>query len=98
MNINEAFPIPELVERVAKAMWIARCAHTMRTAGIELEAWGDDGVVPLANGIIEEAIAAIEAMRVPTEAMYKAASAYQDRLTPFYSGYQAAIDAALSRS
>jgi hypothetical protein len=62
MNIIEAFPIPAVVERVARAMWEQRCAHTMRTAGIKLEGWGEDGVVPLANGIIEEAIAAIKAM------------------------------------
>lgn len=69
MNINKEFPIPEMVERVAKAIWLARCVHTMRTAGIELEIWGEDSVVPIANGIMEEARAAIEAMREPTKAM-----------------------------
>lgn len=63
MKISETFPISEMVERVARAMWLQRCAYTMRTAGIELESWGEDGLVPLANGIIEEARAAIEAMR-----------------------------------
>jgi hypothetical protein len=50
----------EIVERVAKAMWDVRRAHA-NNAGIFLEFWGD-GTIPRANGIMEEARAAIEAI------------------------------------
>ena len=58
--------VMDMVEQVARAMWGQRCKRAARQ-GIELEAWGD-GFWPSANGIMEEARAAIEAMREPTEA------------------------------
>lgn len=57
----------EMIEQVAKAMWDVRRAHA-NNAGIELEFW-DDGTIPKANGIMDEARAALEAMREPTKAM-----------------------------
>lgn len=48
------------VDRVACAIWndrVQRCA----LLGIVLEPWGD-GTIPRANGVFEEAIAAIKAM------------------------------------
>jgi hypothetical protein len=56
-----------MIERVAKAMWDARRANANNNE-VELEFWGD-GSIPKANGIMDEARAAIEAMREPTEAM-----------------------------
>ena len=51
----------EMIEEVAKAIWDVRRAHANK-AGIWLEFWGD-GSIPKENGIMEEARAAIEAMR-----------------------------------
>ncbi len=56
-----------MIERVARAIWEQR-----RTKALELlpdhplEEWGD-GSIPKANGIMEEAQAAIEAMQEPIE-------------------------------
>ncbi len=49
----------EQVEDVAKAIWDARRAYA-NNAGIQLEYWGD-GAIPRANGIMDEARAAIAA-------------------------------------
>lgn len=57
----------EMLEQVAKAMWDARRAHA-NNSGVELELWGD-GTIPKANGIMDEARAAIEAMIDPTDNM-----------------------------
>lgn len=57
----------EMIEMVAQAMWASRRAHA-NNSGIELEFWGD-GTIPKANGIMDEARAAIEAMREPTNRM-----------------------------
>lgn len=53
-----------MIELVAMAMWEARrvCTRKLGLAEFDLEGWGD-GSVPRANGIMEEAHAAIEAMR-----------------------------------
>lgn len=67
MKIAEAFPIPEKVEEVARAMWDVRRANA-NNAGIFLEFWGD-GTVPICNGILEEARVAIKAMEEPTNLM-----------------------------
>lgn len=50
----------DMIETVARAKWEAR-REFARKAGVELEPWGD-GSFPLANGILEETRAAIEAM------------------------------------
>ena len=52
------------VEHVARAIWEARRRHARATRGWELEEWGD-GSVPLANGIMDEAKAALEAWATP---------------------------------
>lgn len=57
----------EMVERVAKAMWAQRVKRA-GSWGVELEGWGD-GSVPLSNGIMDEAIAAMKAMREMTVEM-----------------------------
>jgi len=60
----------EMIERIARAIWNQRRA-SVAELGIDLEEWGDGGI-PRANKVFEEARAAIEAMREPTEAMLKA--------------------------
>jgi hypothetical protein len=55
------------IEAVARAMWERRRTFASEQR-ITLEAWGD-GSVPRANGVMEEARAAIEAIREPTEDM-----------------------------
>lgn len=80
-----------MVEKMARAMW----AQRRKFAGsvpIELEDWGD-GSIPKANGIFEEAQAAIEAMREPTEEMKAACMA--PRVGSPMESYTAMIDAAL---
>ena len=55
-----------VLERVARAMWEQRrkkAAEDFPTLP-PLDEWGDDGAVPRANGIMEEARAGLEAMRV----------------------------------
>ncbi len=52
----------ELKERVARAIWARRRAFAMLENGIELEPWGD-GRIPEANGVIFEAMAAIEVIK-----------------------------------
>jgi hypothetical protein len=49
------------IQRVARAMWEKRRELALRS-DIILEEWGD-GTIPKANGIHEEAAAAIAAMR-----------------------------------
>ena len=88
----------DMIEQVAKAMWDVRRAHAMNEAGIELEFWGD-GTIPKANGIMDEARAAIEAMREPTDEMVAAG----ERLEPDYQYFmpdywRAMIEVALSPS
>jgi hypothetical protein len=85
--------VSEMIERVAKAMWDARRANANNN-GVELEFWGD-GSIPKANGIMDEARAAIEAMREPTGAMviagrYPAGGGPEAEAT-----WEAMIDAAL---
>lgn len=85
-----------MVEKVARAMW----AQRRKFAGlvpIKLEDWGD-GTIPLANGIFEEAVAAIEAMREPTDEMRRSATSqgYIDSLGDAGFVWQAMIDAALN--
>lgn len=90
----------EMIEEVAKAMWDVRRAHA-NGAGVFLEFWGD-GTIPKANGIMQEARAAIEAMREPTDAMVNAANALDEvskgvLITPIPErAWEAMIDAALS--
>lgn len=57
-----------MVERVAKAMWEKRREISRLDYEIELDEWGD-GTVPAGCGVLDEARAAIEAMREPTEQM-----------------------------
>lgn len=57
----------EMVERAARAIWEKR-REKARLSNIELEEWGD-GSIPKANHIIDEVVAAIEAMREPTDGM-----------------------------
>jgi hypothetical protein len=57
------FEFVEKSARVAKAMWEAR-RQFAQSKGIELEEWGD-GKIPVANGIYQEAYAAIDAMQKP---------------------------------
>jgi hypothetical protein len=82
----------EMIEQVAKAMWDVRRAHANKD-GIFLEFWGD-GTVPKANGIMEEARAAINAMREPTEVMQKAARE-QTGQQSYADVWRAMIDEAL---
>ena len=57
-----------IVERMAKAIWEKRRQVAMNRNGIELEQWGD-GSVPRANHVFDEARAALEAIREPTDPM-----------------------------
>lgn len=59
-----------MVERVARRIWDRRRALVALAYPelLPLEPWGD-GTIPKANWIMEEAQAAIEAMREPTDAM-----------------------------
>lgn len=87
----------EKIEDVAKAMWDVRRAHA-NNEGIFLEFWGD-GTIPKANGIMEEARAAIEAMREPTMLMVVAAWNLTDPLPKgedlYHHAWQVMIDEAL---
>ncbi|MFL6948261.1 MAG: hypothetical protein ACJ8FU_08695 [Xanthobacteraceae bacterium] len=65
-----------MVERVARAMWEQRRVYA-RERGIDLEEWGA-GSTPEANGITDEARAAIAAMREPTNEMVDAADEAAD--------------------
>lgn len=56
----EAVPA-STVERVARAIWEQRRKHAREQNGIDLEEWGD-GSIPRANGVMDEASAAMEAM------------------------------------
>jgi hypothetical protein len=58
--------VTDLKERVARAIWERRRAFSMLEYGIELEPWGD-GRIPEANGVIFEAMAAIEAVKQSDE-------------------------------
>jgi hypothetical protein len=49
------------IDKVARAIWADRVQRAA-FQGIDLEPWGD-GKIPVANGIYEEAIAAIKAMQ-----------------------------------
>jgi hypothetical protein len=59
-----------MIERVARAQWEARRKWSAEhyDMPVPLEEWGD-GSLPISNGIMQEARAAIEAMREPTDAM-----------------------------
>jgi hypothetical protein len=86
------------IEQIARAMWRVRQEYCRREyAGIApLEDWGD-GSIPRANGIFDEALAALEAMRTPTRAMVAAGDAILGEHTIAESGwYHVMIDAALS--
>ncbi len=59
-----------MLEKIARAMWEQRrryCLQTIPEVGL-LEEWGD-GSIPISNGIMEEARAAVAALREPSEAM-----------------------------
>lgn len=77
--------MPEMVERVARAIWDARRAGSLNPAGKHLT-WDEItepekhgvnpfGLAPLALAVRNEARSAIAAMRDPTEAMVKAGNA-----------------------
>ena len=88
----------DMIERVARAKWEVRRAKA-RLVSIELEEWGD-GSIPRANHAMDEARAAIEAMRKPTEEMCLAGE-FTD-CSEFSRNhihvYESMIDAALSQS
>lgn len=89
----------EMIEQVAKAMWDARRAYA-NDHGIFLEFWGD-GSIPRANGIMDEARAAIEAMREPTNPMIGAVLDLHDSAPKTFrvlDDWHAMIDTALRRS
>ena len=85
----------QMIDRVARAIW----EHRAKQVRLEypdllpLEGWG---AVAIANGVMGEARAAIEAMREPTEAMQNAGS--ERGWTPPTGAmiWQAMIDAALN--
>lgn len=66
------------IEQVAREMWEVR-RQKAGLVQIELEEWGD-GSIPRANHIMDEARAAIEAMREPTMEMLLAAAPYPAHL------------------
>lgn len=94
-----------MIERVARAQWDQRRKWAERE-GYTLEEWGD-GSIPRANGIEEEARAAVAAMRDLSEGMLDGG---EDGVSRHYGGccipadnrktardvWQAAIDAALA--
>jgi hypothetical protein len=82
----------EMIEKVAKAMWDARRGHA-NNSGVFLEFWGD-GSIPKKNGILDEARAAIAAMREPTEMMLWAGNEQLDCAGELRC-WQAMIDEAL---
>lgn len=87
----------EMLTKVARAIWERRRETAKRDYKIELEAWGD-GTFPKANHIFEEAHAAIEAMRDPTEAMVDVGmQEFADPCWPenVRAGFGKMIDAAL---
>ncbi len=49
------------IDKVARAIWHDRVQRSA-LQGVNLEPWGD-GNIPVANGIFEEAMAAIKAVR-----------------------------------
>lgn len=89
-----------MIERMARAMWETR-RETARQSGIELEPWGD-GTVPRANNVMQEARAALEAMReldgemmaALWEAMFK--EPFMNEHVLVGAGIDAMIDAALA--
>ncbi len=60
------------LEQIARAMWEQRSIF-FAAQGIDLDGWGN-GSIPTANGIMEEARAAVEAMREPGFALCKTGS------------------------
>lgn len=66
----------DTVDRVARAMWEVRRANA-GLVPVSLEEWGD-GSIPKANGILDEARAAIEAMRPEFEMIQSAYSPMND--------------------
>lgn len=90
----------KMIERVARGIWDKRRQLAMDQHGIELEIWGD-GSVPRANHVFEEAKAAIEAMREPTDPMICAVLDLHDsapRTFRVSEDWRAMIDAALQQS
>jgi hypothetical protein len=90
-----------MIERVARAQWEARRKWSAEhyDMPVPLEEWGD-GALPIANGIMKEARAAVEAMREPTEAMLKATQDHPDHYIAGDAGmtpaqWASAIDAIL---
>jgi cell division septal protein FtsQ len=55
-----------LTERVARAIWERRRAFSLLEHNIPLEPWGD-GSIPQANGVVFEAMAAIDAVKQSDE-------------------------------
>jgi hypothetical protein len=87
----------EMIERVARAIWERR-RGAAAIAGIDLEEWGDGGI-PRANHIFEEARAAIEAMREPTDVMCDGAVGWHCRSSSdARNTWEEMIDEALSLS
>jgi hypothetical protein len=66
---------------MAFAIWEKRRELAMSKHGIELEAWGD-GSLPSANGVYEEASAALAAMEQPSQKMIDAGNACDDEGSP----------------
>jgi hypothetical protein len=87
------------VEEVARAMWSQRVKFAAEQ-GINLSDKDIDRML-VSNGVLEEAKAAIEAMRGPTEAMLEAGAVVDDDFSEAaperacFMIYHAMIDAAL---
>jgi hypothetical protein len=70
----------KVLESVARAMWEQR-RRAAKIVDIDLEEWGD-GSVPAANGVMDEARVAIEAMRLPDE-MWKHPDLHSEQVEDF---------------
>ncbi|WP_421445450.1 hypothetical protein [Agrobacterium tumefaciens] len=83
----------EMIERVARALWSkAKDEPTRRSVGFSFE---ND---PLRLWWIDQARAAIEAMREPTDRMKMEFEGWNCSANDMEAGYQAAIDAALKET
>ena len=65
---QEAIAVSEMVERVARAIWAARRKRGLVLGGPDIGDWEDENET-LHENVRREAVAAIKAMEVPTEAM-----------------------------
>lgn len=59
------------LEQAARAAWDARRKYNLDKHSVILEEWGD-GSLPRANGIFEETIALLRAIREPSDEMIAA--------------------------